>query len=113
MKQYNLSKLAKRRWYVIACVLVACFQFVVLLATAATRTLANDFFCDYNAPSVHAQPAILSSHDPVLVSRGSKLFNLIVLKFVIDNFGASVILPAVAIGYIGFCLDRSFRRLEE
>jgi hypothetical protein len=107
----NLLNLAKRRWYILAAVGVACYLFVLLVVQAFVLTIGDEFF-DGNFSGAHPQPAILCSHDPRLKETGSKLFNLVVLKTVVDHLAQVVLIPAVIVGYGGYSLGFLYGRFS-
>jgi hypothetical protein len=123
MKDYKLVDLAKR-WYIFAAVGIACYSFTLLVLRANVSTMGNELFVTeallggehrpvlpgYDS-NTEPHPAVLSSDNPRLRNSGSKLYNFVVLKFVLDGLVSVVLLPFIVIGFSGYCLDLLYRRL--
>ena len=122
MKDYKLVDLA-RRWYIFAAVGIACYSFT-LLVRANVSTMGNELFVTeallggehkpvlpgYD-PNTEPHPAVLSSDNPLLRNRGSSLYSLVVLKFVLDRLVPVVLMPFIVIGFSGYSLDLLYKRL--
>ena len=108
----KLLNLAKRRWYLLAAFGVACYLFVLLFVRAYVVTIGDQFF-DGNFSGIHAQPAILCSGDPRLREIGTKLFNLVVLRLILDGLAVGVVMPAVIVGYGGYSFDLLYSRFSD
>ena len=123
MKDYKLVDLA-RRWYIFAAVGIACYSFTLLVLRANVSTMGNELFVTeallggehrpvlpgYD-PNAEHHPAVLSSDNPRLRNSGSNLYNLAVLKFVLDGLMPVVLMPFIVIVFSGYSIDLLYRRL--